>query len=156
MNITATHLNYYFTCKRKLWLFSRNIKCEHDSDQVKIGKVYHEDYEKEQIQIDNIKIDKLRKGKVFELKKRNTTPEAAKFQVLYYLYVLREHGIHTTGVIKYKENNRLEEIELNEENEKHLIQAIEDIKKINQNKTPPHAKRNKYCKNCSYFELCFV
>ncbi|HCC50685.1 MAG TPA: hypothetical protein DEQ30_00400 [Porphyromonadaceae bacterium] len=27
MNITGTHLNYYFVCKRKLWLFADNT-CE--------------------------------------------------------------------------------------------------------------------------------
>jgi len=59
MNLTATHINYFFTCKRKLWLFSRNIKCEQESDFVKIGKIHHEDFEKESIEIDNIKIDKL-------------------------------------------------------------------------------------------------
>src|SRR3989338_3304269 len=115
MNLTATHINYFFTCKRKLWLFSRNITCEHTSENVKIGKFYHEDLES--IEIDNIKIDKLQNGKVFELKKRNSAPEAAKFQVLFYLKKLRDKGIETTGLIKYKENNRLEPVQLDEKNE---------------------------------------
>ena len=51
MNLTATHINYFFTCKRKLWLFSRKITCEHESDLVKIGKIHHEDYEKDKIEI---------------------------------------------------------------------------------------------------------
>src|SRR3989338_2538287 len=108
--LTPTHLNYYCTCKRKLWFFAHKITCEHDSELVKIGKFYHESIEKESIQIDNFKIDRLRDGKVFELKKRNTAPEAARFQVLYYLYLLKQKGIHTSGVIKYKENNRLDEV----------------------------------------------
>ncbi len=90
MPLTATHINYLFTCKRKLWLFSRKITCEQESDFVKIGKIHHEDFEKENIEIDNIKIDKLRDGRVFELKKKNTAPEAAKYQVLYYLLKLRD------------------------------------------------------------------
>jgi len=156
MNITATHINYYLTCKRKLWLFSYNIKCEHESDLVKIGKIYHEDYDKDQIQIDNIKIDGLRKGKVFELKKKNTAPEATEYQVLYYLHVLRKHGIKTSGIIKYKENNRLKEIELNNENENKLKTVLQEIEFFCKTSTPPPAKRIKYCRNCSYFELCFV
>src|SRR3989338_11398342 len=124
MSLTATHINYFFTCKRKLWLFSRNIKCEQESDFVKIGKIYHEDFEKESIEIDNIKIDKLKDGKVFEFKKKNTAPEAAKYQVLYYLLKLKEKGIITTGIIKYKENNRLERVELNNENEVMLLNSI--------------------------------
>lgn len=77
MNPTATHINF-FTCKRKLWLFSRNIKCEQESDFVKIGKIYHEDFEKENIEIDNIKIDKLKDGKVFEFKKKNNLLNALR------------------------------------------------------------------------------
>lgn len=155
MPITATHINYFFTCKRKLWLFSRNIKCEQESDFVKIGKIYHEDLEKESIEIDNIKIDKLKDGKVFEFKKKNTAPEAAKYQVLYYLLKLKEKGITTTGIIKYKENNRIEEVILTEEEEKMLLKSIGEIGSICSIETPPVAKKIKYCKNCSYYELCF-
>jgi len=155
MNITATHINYFFTCKRKLWLFSRNIKCEQESDFVKIGKIYHEDFEKESIEIGNIKIDKLKDGKVFEFKKKNTAPDAAKHQVLYYLLKLREKGINTTGVIKYKENNRIEEVSLTQEDEKSLLRSIEEIKDICSMENPPIAEKIKYCKNCSYYELCF-
>ncbi|MBN2422379.1 CRISPR-associated protein Cas4 [Candidatus Woesearchaeota archaeon] len=155
MNPTATHINYYFTCKRKLWLFSHNIKCEHESDFVKIGKIYHEDYDKEKIEIDNIKIDALRDGKVFELKKKNTAPKAAEFQVLYYLYVLKNHGTNTTGIIKYKENNRLQEVMLSEELEKELLEVLKNIELLCREDKPPEAKRIRYCKNCSYYELCF-
>lgn len=155
MNLTATHINYLFTCKRKLWLFSRKIQCEHESELVKIGKIHHEDIEKENVQIENIKIDKIRDGKVFELKKKNTAPEAAKFQVLYYLLKLKEKGIITTGIIKYKENNRLEEVELSPENEEALRNAVNETEMICSLEKPPAAKKIKYCRNCSYYELCF-
>lgn len=154
MALTATHINYFFTCKRKLWLFSKKITCEHESELVKIGKVHHQDIEKESLQIDNVKIDSLREGKVFELKKKNTAPEAAKYQVLYYLLKLKEKGIFTTGTIKYKENNRLEEVELTQANEDLLNNAIRQAELICQEQVP-EAKRNKYCRLCSYYELCF-
>ena len=35
MNLTATHINYFFTCKRRLWLFSRKITCEQGSEFLK-------------------------------------------------------------------------------------------------------------------------
>ena len=155
MNPTATHINYFFTCKRKLWLFSRKISCEQESDLVKIGKIYHEDFEKDNIEIENMKIDKIRNGKVFEFKKKNTAPEAARYQVLYYLWRLKQKGINTTGIIKYKENNRIEEVELNGENEEILKKSIQEIKVICFSNKPQPIKRIKYCKNCSYYELCF-
>ena len=155
MNLTPTHINYFFTCKRKLWLFSRKITCEHTSEFVKIGKFYHEDTKKEEVEIDNFKIDKLKDGKVFELKKKNTAPEAAKFQVLFYLQKLKEKGIITSGIIKYKENNRIEEVVLNPQNEAALNDALETANLVVAQKVPPEAKKIKYCKNCSYYELCF-
>lgn len=154
-SLTPTHLNYYFTCPRKLWFFNKRIQCEWESDLVKIGKIYHEDSKDEEVEIDNFKIDKFRDGKVFELKKRNSAPEAAKFQVLYYLYLLRKKGIFTTGIIKYKENNRIEEVELTKENEQKLLQALFEAHNICAQATPPSAKRIKHCKKCSYFELCY-
>jgi len=100
-------------------------------------------------------MDKLKNGKLFELKKRNTAPEAAKYQVLYYLLKLREKGINTTGIIKYKENNRIEEIVLTPEDEKTLKVSIREIEQICSLNMPPSAKKVRYCKNCSYYRLCF-
>jgi len=42
MNITATHINYYHICHRKLWLFSNGINMEHTSEMVADGKLLHE------------------------------------------------------------------------------------------------------------------
>jgi len=42
MNITATHINYYHICHRKLWLFSNGINMEHTSEIVADGKLLHE------------------------------------------------------------------------------------------------------------------
>lgn len=33
---TGVQVNYYFVCKRKLWLFSHNIGMEKESEAVKI------------------------------------------------------------------------------------------------------------------------
>ena len=155
MNVTGTLLNYFAICKRKMWLSAHKIDCEQDSDLVKIGKIYHREAEKETIEIDNIKMDGLRDGKVFELKKSKKGSEGARMQVLYYLHVLKKHGIETSGIIKYKENNRLETIELNEESEKELMDTISEIKNILNDSKPPEAKRIKYCKMCSYNDFCF-
>ena len=155
MTLTATHLNYYVTCKRKLWLFAHTITCEQNSELVKIGRIYHEDLKDHEIEIDNFKIDKFKDGKVFELKKKNSAPEAAKLQVLFYLSKLKEKGIQSSGVIKYKENNRLETVELIPETEQLLQQSISEAGNTINLKQPQPVKKIKYCKKCSYNELCF-
>ena len=41
--INGTQINYYFICKTKLWLFSHNIQLEDESENVKLGRILHED-----------------------------------------------------------------------------------------------------------------
>lgn len=61
--VTGTEFNYYLLCKRKLWLFSRNVEMEYTSDNVLIGKLIDEETyqrEKKGIVIDGaVKIDFL-------------------------------------------------------------------------------------------------
>ncbi len=151
--LTGTHINYYFTCQRKLWFFHHSIHCERESDLVKIGKLYHEDLD--EVVIDRIKIDMMKKGRVWELKKSKKNRQASIHQALYYLYVLKQKGIETTAVIKYRENNRKEEVALTEENEEMLTDVIDEIHEI-VNGELPDRENKKICKKCSYYELCFV
>jgi CRISPR/Cas system-associated exonuclease Cas4 (RecB family) len=37
---TGTQVNYYFVCRRKLWLFSRNFEMERSSDLVLLDRLY--------------------------------------------------------------------------------------------------------------------
>jgi len=150
---TGTHINYYFTCPRKLWLFHRSIQCEQESDLVKIGKIYHEDLD--EIIIDNIKIDMMKKGKIWEVKKSIKNRRASIYQVLYYLYVLKQKGLETSGIIKYKENNRKEEVVLTEEKEREMLKILDEINEI-VNGEVPECINKKICKKCSYYELCYV
>lgn len=74
---TGSQINYYFVCKRKLWLFSHNIELESDSDLVKLGKLLHENKYKrrlKEVQIDRIKIDFIESK---DLKQRDQNPSHA-------------------------------------------------------------------------------
>ena len=63
MLLTATHINYYHVCHRKLWLFANGIRMEHTSDVVAEGKLFGETTYPEraekytEIEMDGIKID---------------------------------------------------------------------------------------------------
>ncbi|NLM33858.1 MAG: Dna2/Cas4 domain-containing protein, partial [Clostridiales bacterium] len=66
-------INYYYVCKRKLWLFSKGITMEDNSDRVMSGKLVHENsYSKEknkEVSIDDmLKIDIMDKGYIREVK----------------------------------------------------------------------------------------
>jgi len=42
LKIGGVEVNYYFVCKRKLWLFMHQIAMESSSDKVALGKLVHE------------------------------------------------------------------------------------------------------------------
>ncbi|HLG30216.1 MAG TPA: Dna2/Cas4 domain-containing protein, partial [Candidatus Brocadiales bacterium] len=97
IRFTGTQINYYFVCKRKLWLFSNHIEMERESDAVLIGKLLHEaSYQRQTKEIvidDTIKIDFLDgKGVIHEVKKSDKLEKPHEYQLLYYLYYLKQKG----------------------------------------------------------------
>lgn len=50
LKFQAIKINYLYVCKRKLWLFSKNITFENKSDKVLLGRLLHEySYPKEKV-----------------------------------------------------------------------------------------------------------
>lgn len=161
-SINGTQINYYFICKTKLWLFSHNIQLEDESDNVKLGKILHEDSFKrdKEFLIDNlINVDFIKFTdciEVHEVKKTQKMEKSHKYQLLYYIYYLKnEKGIENIkGFLDYPKNRKKKEIFLTEENEKELIKIIGDINEINSSEMPK-PKKSKICRKCAYFEFCF-
>jgi len=163
VNITGTLISYYFICKTKLWLHANRLNLEDNSEDVRIGKVLHEIQEqktkKAEIKIDNIKIDKITKEYLVEFKKSDSDPEAVKWQVLLYLYKLKQKGIDRKGKIDYHEKNhntKTEILELDEQNEKELLRVLEAIENLINLPKPPAPKFENKCKKCAYYEYCFI
>jgi len=163
-NITGTLINYYFHCKTQCWLHANRINLEDNSEDVRIGKVLHEINEQKsnntEISIDNVKIDKITKDYLVEVKKSDSDTVATKWQVLLYLYKLKQKGIIKKGKIEYiekkKQDKKIEYIELSEDNEKELLEVLEKITTLINLPIPPEAIMEKYCKKCAYYEYCFI
>ena len=91
VRITGTKVNYYFVCKRKLWLFSHGLAFESSSEKVALGKLLHEvvypSAGKREVLIDNlIRIDIVSRKAVRETKFSSKMEEADRWQVYYYLF----------------------------------------------------------------------
>ena len=163
-NITGTLINYYFHCPTQCWLHANRINLEDNSEDVRIGKILHEINEEKgknrEIAIDNVKIDKLTRDYLVEVKKSDSDPEATKWQVLLYLYKLKAKGVLKKGKIEYIEKKRqskkIEYVELDEENEKELLEVLEQISDLIDMSVPPKAKFENHCKRCAYYEYCFI
>jgi len=162
--VTGTLINYYFHCKTQCWLHANRINLEDNSEDVRIGKVLHEINEEKnkntEISIDNVKIDKLTKEYLVEVKKSDSDVEAVKWQVLLYLYKLKQKGVLKKGKIEFIEKNRQKKkihyVELDEANEKELLSVLEKIENLINQEKPPPAVLEKKCKRCAYYEYCFI
>lgn len=162
--VTGTLINYYFHCKTQCWLHANRINLEDNSEDVRIGKVLHDINEEKasnaEISIDNVKIDKLTRDYLVEVKKSDSDTEAVKWQVLLYLYKLKQKGLTRKGKIEFIEKNRqgkkVHYIELNDENEKMLLEILGRIEILVSEAKPPAPVLEKKCKKCAYYEYCFI
>ncbi len=164
IQITGTLISYYFICKTKLWLHANRINLEDNSEDVRIGKVLHEikeeDSKNAEIKIDNIKIDKITKEYLIEYKKSDSDLEAIRWQVLLYLYKLKQKEIIRKGKVELFEQNRQSKkthiIELDSQSETELLMILDEIEKMIEAPTPPPVILDNKCKRCAYYEYCFI
>ena len=160
MHITGTLINYFIHCKRQCYLYYNKLTLEDESELVKIGKALHSEKNTEEVAIENIKIDKLKGEYLIELKKSDADIEAAKMQLLFYLYVLKKKGIVKKGKLEIIEKNKKSvkniEIELDEQNEKLLFETLGKIEELLSSETVPMAKLEGKCKKCAYYIYCFI
>lgn len=163
MKVTGTLINYYFHCKRQCYLFGNRLNLEDNSENVQIGKAIHEqhaDKDNTELSIDNIRLDKLTSEYLTELKKSDADITAAKWQLLYYLKVLKEKGIERKGKLEFKEKNKTAKktiiVELTEDAEKELNKYIADIEELLISETMPPVLGKAQCKKCAYYEYCYI
>ncbi len=157
---TGTEVGYFFICKKKLWWFNHGIAMEQEHDRVKMGKIVHENSygrKKKEISIDNkIVLDWQSDGIIHEVKLTDKMESAHEFQLLYYIYYLKQKGIdNLKGQIDYPKLRQTKQIELTGEKEAELEKALEEMIEITQSKNPPEVEYMKICRSCSYAELCW-
>lgn len=164
MRINGTLINYYFHCKRQCYLHGNRLNLEDNSENVKIGKAIHEEKESKsknsEIAIDNIRIDKITKEYLIEIKKSDADVDACKWQLLYYLKILKDKGIHRKGKLEFVEkkkgNNKILYFELNDGVLKELDQYVYEIDQLIQGDEIPPVLNKAKCKKCAYYEYCYI
>lgn len=159
--IQGLKVNYYMVCKRKLWLFSKGISMESGSEKVGEGALLHENSfkkskHKEVLIDDNIRIDVVDNDKIKEVKLSSSLPLVDRFQVVYYLYYLKQLGINKTAEINYIKENKKQHVTLSEDDESFLVNALIDIQAILSKQYPPYVQHLPYCTKCAYYEYCYV
>ena len=161
-NVTGVMMYYYFVCKRKLWFFTNDITMERGCELVGMGKLIDEasyTRKKKNLLIDGtINIDFLKDWEVIhEVKKSRKLSEASRWQLKYYIWILKEKGVNIEkGILDYPLLRKREDVFLNEEDQKELKNILKEINKIIVLKTPPEIIKSRICKKCAYYEICYI
>lgn len=164
MEVNGTLINYYFHCKRQCYLHGNRLNLEDNSEVVKIGKAIHEakasKSKNTEISIDNIKLDKLTSEYITEVKKSDADVNAARWQLIFYLKVLKDKGIIRKGKLEFAEKNKndkkVEVIELTEAMEEELENYVKEIKVFLELDDVPKVMNKPTCKKCAYYEYCYI
>jgi len=162
--LTATHINYYHLCHRKVWLFGNGIRMEHTSDNVYEGKMLHESSYPQraekytEVEIGGSVIDFYdAKNKVIhETKKSNAVEQAHVWQVKYYIWLLEQSGVEgVTGLIEYPKLRETQKVELSAADKDQLQREIKEIETLINQESVPEKISKKFCQKCSYYEFCW-
>jgi CRISPR-associated exonuclease Cas4 len=165
MNISGTHFNYYHVCKRKLWLFAAGIFMEHTSDLVYEGKLIHEkSYPQrteryEELEIDGCKIDYYDSHNkiIHEIKKSDKIESANEWQLKYYIFILKSNEIHgVTGILEYPALRHKSKVVLTNDDSIKIQKIKTEIETIISSDNCPSRIDSKICRNCSYYEFCYI
>jgi len=174
MRLTATHINYYHICHRKLWLFANGINMEHTSATVYDGKLLHEtSYPQRAEKYTEIelsanagnglqlsgKIDfyDAKEKIIHEIKRSDKVEQAHEWQLKYYIWLLELNEVYgVCGILEYPKLRTTTEIKLTETDRAYLEEIIGTITSIIENEVCPPKIKSKICKSCSYYDLCYV
>ena len=163
MKVNGTLINYYYHCKRQCYLHGNIFNHDDNSEQVKNGLALH--YEKNnkentEIALENIKLDKMTDEYLTEMKKSDADVEAAKWQLLFYLKILKDKGIIRKGKLEFVEkgkgNSKILYFDLTEEEENKLQNTINEIEKLLDIPNIPEVLNKPKCKKCAYYEYCYI
>lgn len=138
---------------------------EHTSDLVYEGNMIHENSypqrssKYEEIEIDGIKVDFYDpKDKVIhEIKKSNKIEQAHEWQLKYYIYVFEQNGIiGVNGILEYPLLRKKESIILTDIDREIIENMKKEIIEISESDICPLIEKKNICKQCSYFEFCYI
>lgn len=156
--LLGSEISSYKVCKRKAWLLHHRVGVEHTSESVMIGRALHdlEDSKKKEVKIGDVVIDRITDQYVVEVKKSDDHVESARWQLLYYLYTLKQKGVVKKGMLEFKKakGNKRVYVELTDDLEAELINLMKEIEEYFEESVPKKYEKIKECKGCSYFNYC--
>ena len=164
IDITGYLVLSYSNCAREAWLVAHKIFPESDNMNLALGRLIHEtSYEnrgEKDIAIDNVRLDMVeeKKGRtiVSEIKKSKYSLKGARDQLLFYLLRLKEMGVQAEGLLLVPKEKEKISVLLTKEEEDRIRKICEEIQKIVEGSIPKIERMQNKCKNCAYYNYCWV
>jgi len=161
--VTGTLIWYAMICEREVWLMAHEMEPDRDDARLELGRFLGENAyprsRKREISLPGVKIDLVERAGprlvVGEVKSSSRFVEAARMQLLFYLWRLREMGVEAEGELRFPEERRRVNVRLDADAEKELQEVIGRVEAIISRPTPPPPKRIHYCRVCAYREFCW-
>jgi len=169
-------IGYYLICPRKAWLSLRGIWMEQESEAVALGRLLDaHSYTRAQKHVHveaqapdgtplTGKIDwaDVKGGVLHETKKGRACEDAHRWQLRFYLWLLRLNGVARpggeplTGQLNYPALRRTEAVILTAADEQFLTQVVGEIRQLSARLHPPERiTRRSFCRKCAFEELCY-
>jgi len=163
-HITGTLVWYAMICPREVWLMAHEIEPDEGDTRLEWGRFLSElSYprsRRREIALPGMKLDLVeRQGPqlvVAEVKASSRFVDAARMQVLFYLWRLREMGIEAKGELRFPEERRRIQVALDAEGERALQEVIARVETILAQPLPPPPVRVPFCRSCAYREFCWA
>ena len=94
---------------------------------------------------------------IHEIKESNKVDKAHEWQLKYYMYVFEQHGIDgVKGILEYPLLRKTKEVILTDVDRDDIQVISKDIIKIISQDVCPSKVKKCICKNCSYFDFCYI
>lgn len=164
MRVTASVVLSYVKCPREAWFISRDIIPDQNNPFIELGRFIHERYYQDMgersVDLPGMKMDIIwREGKLMivgEIKKSSKAIDAARAQLLYYLYALKKLGIRASGYVLIPKERKKIKIELTKKEIEFVENLLEEVEKTISMDIPPEVERKPICASCGYRELCWA
>lgn len=161
--ITGVMVQYYKACHRELWYFSKKIDFNEEDENIRLGKLIHQNTfkrELSEISLGFVKFDFVEiKDKIIisEIKKSDKLLEPAKYQLLYYIYITEQLvEKKVIGKLRIPKKREIITIELTDELRAEIKKILVEINRIIGSKNPPKPSKKNYCTKCAYYYFCWV
>lgn len=161
--VVGSLVQAFYVCPRQVWLLARQICPDEDNVYLELGRlVAQQSYRRDrrEVRLGHLAIDLVRRGEyhfvVGEVKKSSRAYEAARMQLAFYLYELREMGIEAEGELLFPEERRRERVILDEATARKVEDVKRRIQALMAQELPPPPERTRYCGKCAYAEFCWA